>query len=121
MSAHPEDARLASRGRRDVTLYTRPGCHLCDEAKSAIAPLLHEFGATLRVKFPESNATCRLEIKSPAGALLKTIKAETSNGVMNIFWDLTADNGKRCTNDAFDTVFHIALPDSGKIQTLKGP
>jgi len=80
-----------------------------------------EFGATLRVKFPESNATCRLEIKSPAGALLKTIKAETSNGVMNIFWDLTADNGKRCTNDAFDTVFHIALPDSGKIQTLKGP
>jgi glutaredoxin len=48
MSAHPEDARLASRGRRDVTLYTRPGCHLCDEAKSAIAPLLREFGATLR-------------------------------------------------------------------------
>jgi glutaredoxin len=48
MSAHPEDARLASRGLRDVTLYTRPGCHLCDEAKSAIAPLLREFGATLR-------------------------------------------------------------------------
>src|SRR5207302_5732520 len=48
MSAHPEDARLASRGRRDVTLYTRPGCHLCDEAKSAIAPLLREFGACLR-------------------------------------------------------------------------
>src|SRR5258708_25133035 len=48
MSAHPEDARLAASGPRDVTLYTRPGCHLCDEAKAAIAPLLHEFGATLR-------------------------------------------------------------------------
>ncbi len=31
-----------------VTLYTRAGCHLCEEAKIAIAPLLHEFGATLR-------------------------------------------------------------------------
>lgn len=48
MSPHPEDARLAVSGLRDVTLYTRPGCHLCDEAKSAIAPLLLEFGAVLR-------------------------------------------------------------------------
>jgi glutaredoxin len=48
MNAHPEDARLAASGPREVTLYTRPGCHLCDEAKSAIAPLLREFCATLR-------------------------------------------------------------------------
>ena len=48
MSAHPEDARLAVCGPRHVTLYTRPGCHLCDEAKAAIAPLLQEFGASLR-------------------------------------------------------------------------
>src|SRR6267142_594177 len=48
MSAHPENARLAASGPRDVTLYTRPGCHLCDEAKSAITPLLREFGASLR-------------------------------------------------------------------------
>ncbi len=48
MSEHPEDARLAAAGPRDVTLYTRPGCHLCDEAKAAIAPLLSEFGAVLR-------------------------------------------------------------------------
>jgi len=48
MSAHSEDTRLATCGPRDVTLYTRPGCHLCDEAKSAIAPLLREFGASLR-------------------------------------------------------------------------
>jgi glutaredoxin len=47
MTAHPEDARLSAAGLRDVTLYTRPGCHLCDEAKSAIAPLLREFSAAL--------------------------------------------------------------------------
>jgi glutaredoxin len=32
----------------EVTLYTRPGCHLCEEAKLLIAPLLAEFGARLR-------------------------------------------------------------------------
>jgi len=44
----PEDARLAACGPRDVTLYSRPGCHLCEEAKAAIAPLLREFHGTLR-------------------------------------------------------------------------
>src|SRR5690349_16220819 len=34
-------------GPLQVTLYTRPGCHLCDEAKSQIAPLLAEFGVRL--------------------------------------------------------------------------
>lgn len=48
MSTHPEDDRLAASGPRDVTLYTRPGCHLCDEAKSVIAPLLREFDAAFR-------------------------------------------------------------------------
>ena len=47
MKEHPEDARLAAAGPRDVTLYTRPDCHLCEEAKAAIAPLLREFGASL--------------------------------------------------------------------------
>lgn len=48
MKEHPEDARVAAAGPRDVTLYTRPGCHLCEEAKAAMAPLLREFGASLR-------------------------------------------------------------------------
>jgi glutaredoxin len=47
VSEHPEDLRLAASGARDVTLYTRAGCHLCDEAKAAIAPLLSEFHAPL--------------------------------------------------------------------------
>ena len=45
---HSEDARLAAAGPREVTLYTRPGCHLCEEAKAAITPLLREFGTSLR-------------------------------------------------------------------------
>lgn len=47
MKEHPEDERLAAASPREVTLYTRPGCHLCEEAKAAIAPLLREFSAVL--------------------------------------------------------------------------
>jgi len=43
-----EDGRIAVAGPRDIALYTRDGCHLCDAAKAAIWPLLAEFGATLR-------------------------------------------------------------------------
>jgi glutaredoxin len=48
MTVHPEDQRLAAAPAREVTMYTRPGCHLCEEAKIAIAPLLREFAAELR-------------------------------------------------------------------------
>ena len=48
MSGSSEDSCPGAPGPRDVTLYTRSGCHLCEEAKAAIAPLLREFGAVLR-------------------------------------------------------------------------
>lgn len=42
-----EDGRLAIAGPRDVTMYTREGCHLCEEAKAAMMSLLAETGAKL--------------------------------------------------------------------------
>lgn len=42
-----EDGRLQLAAPRDVTIYSRPGCHLCEEAKAQIAPLLKEFNARL--------------------------------------------------------------------------
>jgi glutaredoxin len=56
VNQHLEDARLAAAGPREVTLYTRPGCHLCEEAKTAVAPLLREFGAVLREVNIENDA-----------------------------------------------------------------
>lgn len=48
MHQTPEDARLAACVPRVVTMYTRPGCHLCEEAKALLLPILSEFGAALR-------------------------------------------------------------------------
>ena len=45
--ARTEDGRLQLAGPRDVTIYSRPGCHLCEEAKTQLAPLLQAFGARL--------------------------------------------------------------------------
>jgi glutaredoxin len=42
-----EDGRLQLAGPREVTIYSRPGCHLCEEAKARMAPLLKQFGARL--------------------------------------------------------------------------
>jgi glutaredoxin len=32
----------------ELTLYTRAGCHLCEEAKQQLAPLVREFGLDYR-------------------------------------------------------------------------
>ena len=44
-----EEGRLRLAGARDVTLYTRQGCHLCDEARAAMMPAIRESG----VRFAE--------------------------------------------------------------------
>ncbi len=43
-----ENGRLVVANPREITMYTREGCHLCEEAKAAITPLLSEFNAKLR-------------------------------------------------------------------------
>jgi glutaredoxin len=43
-----EEGRLALASPRDVTLYMREGCHLCEEAKAAMIPILKVFGAALQ-------------------------------------------------------------------------
>lgn len=43
-----EEGRLALAAPRDVTMYMREGCHLCEEAKAAMAPILKALGARLQ-------------------------------------------------------------------------
>ncbi|MFZ0213231.1 MAG: glutaredoxin family protein [Candidatus Acidiferrales bacterium] len=43
-----EEGRLAVAGPHDATLYSRPRCRLCDEARATIEPILRKYGAKLR-------------------------------------------------------------------------
>src|SRR5271163_2973620 len=40
-----EEGRLALASSLDVTMYMREGCHLCEEAKATMAPVLTAIGA----------------------------------------------------------------------------
>jgi glutaredoxin len=42
-----EEGRLVVASPLDVTMYMRDGCHLCEEAKTIMKPILSEFGAKL--------------------------------------------------------------------------
>ena len=78
-------------------------------------------GATLRAKLPEDNASFSVDMISPDGVRQKTITGNTTNGVIKVFWDLINDQGVRCANQSFNTVFHVTLTDSGRTQTMRGP
>jgi len=80
----------------------------------------YDDGATLYAKLVESNGVYSIELTSPAGAHLKTLTGRTSNGVIRAHWDLIDDHRQRYTNDSFDSVFTVTLPDSGRSQTMKG-
>jgi hypothetical protein len=88
---------------------------------SAAYDLFDGRGATLYAKLAEPNGVYSIELKSPAGAHLKTLSGRTSNGVITAHWDLIDDHGQRYTNESFDSVFTVTLPDSGRSQTMKGP
>jgi hypothetical protein len=80
-----------------------------------------ETGAPLRARLPERDSTFTIEFTTTNGTVLKTISGGTSNGEINVFWNLTDDHGQRFTNDLFNSVFHVTLKESGRTQTLKGP
>jgi glutaredoxin len=43
-----EEGRLALAAPHDVTMYMREGCHLCEEAKAAMTPVLAALGSRLQ-------------------------------------------------------------------------
>lgn len=42
-----------------LTLYSRPGCHLCDDMAAELAPILREAAATLTVVDVDTDAALR--------------------------------------------------------------
>jgi hypothetical protein len=78
-------------------------------------------GAAFLLKLPETNGQFVVKCQTPDGLTLKTMTGATSNGIINLRWDLEDEHGQRFTGDAFDTLWTITLPGSGRAQTLRGP
>jgi hypothetical protein len=130
------------------TIYAPPGQHalhlqlVCMEKKrgrevEVTGPMLPFYSSNLfqldrmfgvfgtraffSAKLAETNGLYAIEITSPTGAHVKTFTGATSNGVVEVPWDLKDDQGNAYTNDSFNCDFKITLPDSGRSQTLRGP
>jgi glutaredoxin len=54
-----EEGRLALASPRDVTMYMREGCHLCEEAKAAMLPILQALGARFQEVDIDDDPTLR--------------------------------------------------------------
>ena len=83
--------------------------------------LFSDKGANLYAKLAEPHGIYTIELQSPAGEHIKTISGTTSNGVIDISWDLKDERGKKYTNNSLKAVFNVTLPDSGRSQSTKGP
>jgi hypothetical protein len=78
-------------------------------------------GATFLARLPEPNGRYTIELITTNGARLKTLTGRTTDGVLNEHWDLLDEPGRRFTNVFFNSVFHLTMPDSGRVQTLRAP
>lgn len=76
-------------------------------------------GASLRARLPEPNGQFNIEIKALDGHHVRTLTGSTSNGMIDILWDLLDEQGRVYTNDSFESIFAIRLPDSNGFGTLK--
>jgi hypothetical protein len=94
--------------------------NLCQFSISS-ATFDNAIGASLRGRLPERRGDYSIEMLTTNGERVKTISGSTSNGYINVFWDLMDEHGRKLGEESFNTVVHLRLPESGRMQTLRGP
>jgi hypothetical protein len=69
-------------------------------------------GVPLFAKLVQPIATFKIEITTSEGKHLKTITGSTTNGFINVEWNLIGDDGKKFGGDTMNTKFTVTYPDS---------
>ncbi|HEY5914265.1 MAG TPA: hypothetical protein VJA21_27060 [Verrucomicrobiae bacterium] len=67
-------------------------------------------GAFFHVKLAQPVGSYSLEITSPSGEHIHTITGSTTNGIVEVHWDLIYDGGKRYTNDSLNSTWTVTFP-----------
>jgi hypothetical protein len=73
--------------------------------------LFNSTGALLQAKLREQNAKYRIELTTPKGKHLKSISGNSTNGVINLEWNLKNDHGQTFKGDSFESAFYVVYPD----------
>ena len=72
--------------------------------------LFTDDGADLYAKLKETTAKFRVEVRNLQGHLINDISGSTTNGEINLAWDLTGLDGKKYTNNSFIGSFFVTYP-----------
>lgn len=91
MAARADDGADTGPGAR-VVVYTRQGCHLCDDALAVVAPLAAEAATTVRLVDVDDDAVLRDRF----GELVPVVEVD---GVQQGFWRVDADRVRRALAD----------------------
>ena len=73
--------------------------------------LFTDDGANLYAKLREPSAKFRIKATSLQGRLINDIFSSTTNGLINLAWDLTGLDGQKYTSNSFIGYFYITYPD----------
>jgi hypothetical protein len=71
-------------------------------------------GAFFHAKLAQLVGSYSLKLTTPSGEHLRTITGSTTNGIVDVNWDLTYDGGKRYTNEMLNSSWTVTFPDSPK-------
>lgn len=66
--------------------------------------------AFLTAKLRAQTATYKIELKTAKGTHIKTITGSTTNGLIDLEWDLKDEHGKQFEGDSFGGFFHVTYP-----------
>lgn len=83
----------AEEPRARITLLSKPGCHLCDDARAVIARVAAECG----VGWEERDITASAE---DTAAYWDKIPVTLVDGVMHDFWRVSGDRLRAALRDA---------------------
>lgn len=83
--------------------------------------VLTEKGAFFQVKLAQPVGSYSLKLTTPTGEHIRTITGSTSNGIVEVQWDLIDDNGKRYTNDSLNSTWTVTFPDAPKGASTNSP
>ena len=79
------------------------------------------YGAFFRVKLAQRRGSYSLELTTPSGDHIHTITGSTTNGIVEVHWDLLYDGGKRYTGESFNSTWSVTFPDPPKPGSTNSP
>jgi hypothetical protein len=86
-----------------------------------LSNVLTEKGAFFQIKLAQPVGSYSLKLTSATGEPIRTITGSTTNGIVEVHWDLIDDNGKRYTNDSLESTWTVTFPAARKRASTNSP